>query len=215
MDFNDARREMVDCQIRTADVTNYSIIKAVLSTPKERFVPKNLESVAYSGSDLLIGRDRFILEPRTFAKMLELLDVTDKDLVLDIGPGYGYSTAVLACLAEAVVGIEEDFYAEKAQNNLSEQAIHNAIIYKGKLQDGSPNKDKVDALIIQGGVETIPFCLSDQVKIGGKIVAIFLDGARGECRLGSKTDLGVNWNFGFNALAPLLVQFQNEKKFVF
>ena len=214
-DFACARREMIDCQIRPADVTKYSILRALSQVPREKFVPKQLQSVAYSGTNLCIGPGRYLLEPRIFAKMLSVLKVTSKDLVLDIAPGLGYSSAVLAGLAEAVIGIETPYFADQAQEILSNESIDNAVVYEGKLADGLDSQGPFDALIIQGGVEELPTQLESQVKLGGRIVALFIDGVRAECWRGLRTMHGVDWNFCFNASVPVLKDFSKKQEFVF
>ena len=214
-DFFVARRQMIDCQIRTADVTKYSILEAMSKIAREKFVPTNLLSVAYSESNLNIGSGRYLLEPRVFAKMLDLLDVTPKDLVLDIASGYGYSCAVLASLAEAVVAIEDEYFAKQSQTILDKEAIHNALVYEGHLTQGLGKEESVDAIIIQGGIENFPDELEKQAKIGGRIVAIFIDGFKGSCWKGLRTEKGVDWSFGFDASAPVLTEFTKERQFTF
>jgi len=147
--------------------------------------------------------------------MLELLRVTSNDLVLDIGCGLGYSSAILSQIAEVVIALEEEFFFKNAQKLLSETSIENTVIYEGSLSDGINYEEKVDALIIQGGVETIPLNIQKQVKKGGRIVAIFLEDGKGECRLGIKKTNSIDWNYGFDAYAPLLGDFSIEKRFIF
>ena len=214
-DYFKARQYMVDCQIRPADVTNYSILKAFSSVAREKFVPNEYASIAYGETNIYLGKDRYLLEPRVFAKMLELLRVNSNDLVLDIGCGFGYSSAVLSQISEVVIALEEEFFFQNAQKLLSETAIENTVIYEGNLSDGINYDEKVDVLIIQGGIETIPSKIQEQVKNGGRIAAIFLAGAKGECRIGIKKTYGIDWNYGFDAYAPLLSDFSIEKKFIF
>ena len=214
-DYVKARREMVDCQIRTADVTNYSILKALSTVAREKFVPNEIASIAYGGTSLHLGKDRYLIEPRIFAKMLELLKVNSNDLVLDIGCGLGYSSAIISEMAELVIALEEEFFFKRAQKILSETSNDNTVIYEGKLSEGINYEEKVDALIIQGGIEKIPNKLKDQVKNGGRVVAIFVDGFKGECQLGIKKGEEIHWNYEFDAYAPLLKDFCIEKKFIF
>ncbi len=214
-DYSKARRDMVDCQIRTADVTNYSILHALSTVARERFVPNEYASIAYGETNIYLGKDRYLLEPRVFAKMLELLRVNSNDLVLDIGCGLGYSSAILSQIAEVVIALEDAFFFSSAQKLLSESSLNNTVIYEGNLADGINYEEQVDALIIQGGVETIPLNIQEQVKEGGRIVAIFLKGRKGECRLGIKKENSIDWNYGFDAYAPLLSDFSIEKRFVF
>ena len=99
------RRMMVDNQIRPSDVTKFPIIEAFLSIKREVFVPSENRDTAYVGEHIRIGNDRVILDPRTLAKMLDLADVNDSELVLDVGSAFGYSAAIIAHLAEAVVAL--------------------------------------------------------------------------------------------------------------
>ena len=108
IDYAAAREAMVDRQVRTADVTLYPIIDAMLAVPREDFVPLELRPVAYLGEHVPLAPGRVLLDPRVFAKLLDALNVGPRDLVLDVGCGLGYSTAVLARMAEAVVALEAD-----------------------------------------------------------------------------------------------------------
>src|SRR6056297_2704105 len=102
-DFATRRRMMVDTQVRPSDVTKFPIIEAMLTVPREEFVPNSLREAAYMGEHVDLGGGRVLLDPRILAKMLDALAVTPGDLVLDVGTATGYSAAVLAHLAEAVV----------------------------------------------------------------------------------------------------------------
>ncbi len=93
------RTMMVDTQVRPSDVTKFPIIDAMLTVRREAFVPQSKRNVAYVGENIDIGVGRVVLEPRTFAKMLDALDIQRSDVVLDIGCGLGYSSAVLAHMA--------------------------------------------------------------------------------------------------------------------
>ena len=214
-DFNQARREMVNCQIRTADVTNCSILKAFSKVAREKFVPSSSYSVAYGETNIHLGKDRYLLEPRIFAKMLELLKVNSNDLILDIGCGFGYSSAIISEMAELVISLEDEFFFKSAQKLLLEASADNTIVYEGKLSEGINYKEKVDALIIQGGVQTIPKKIKDQLKDGGRLVAIFINGFKGECRIGIKKEDQIIWNYGFDANVPVLDNFLKNEEFIF
>ena len=105
-DFVAARKAMVDCQVRPSDVTSYPIIAAMLAVPREEFVPRGARETAYLGEHITLAPGRALLDARSFGKMLEALNIQPSEMVLDIGCGYGYSTAVLAHIAEFVVGVE-------------------------------------------------------------------------------------------------------------
>ena len=136
-------------------------------------------------------------------------------MVLDLGWGVGYSTAVLARLAEFVVGVESDAArAELAQRNLSENNVDNAAIIAGQLTAGAAKSGPYDAIILQGAVVQVPAEILAQLKDGGRIGAIFAEGALGVVRIGLKTGGTVNWRFVFNAGAPVLAGFGAATGFV-
>lgn len=215
-DYQNRRTMMVDTQVRPSDVTKFPIIDALLSVPREDYVPDDKREAAYIGENIDIGDGRVLLEARTFAKMLEAAEVMPTDVVLDLGCGLGYSTAVLAQMADFVVAVEDDEgRAQEAQQTLSDHGIDNAAVFAGDLTVGAVKNGPYDVIMLQGAVEEIPAALSEQVKEGGRIVAIFAEGALGVVRVGRKIDGVINWRMSFNAGAPVLNGFTKEAAFSF
>lgn len=215
-DYAQRRTMMVDTQIRPSDVTKFPIIDAMLSVPREAFVPRSLREAAYVGENLELGRGRVVLEPRTLAKMLDALEINGNELVLDIGCALGYSAAVMARMAEAVVAVEEDAdLLSEAGNLLVENGADNVILHEGALSDGAAEHGPYDVITIQGAVETLPAVLEDQLKDGGRIACLFMEGALGVVRIGHKIDGRIHWRFAFNAGAPVLPGFQKSAEFAF
>ncbi|WP_090210317.1 protein-L-isoaspartate O-methyltransferase family protein [Yoonia litorea] len=205
---------MVDTQVRPSDVTKFPIIDAMLSVPREAYVPDSKREAAYIGENLQIDSDRVMLEPRTLAKMLEALNVQPSHVALDIGCGLGYSTAVLAQMCDFVVAVEdEEGRAQEAQSILSDQGVDNAAVMSGPLAEGAAKSGPYDIITIQGGVEDVPQALTDQLREGGRIACVFLEGTLGVVRVGHKLDGVVNWRFAFNASAPILAGFEKAKVF--
>lgn len=216
IDFAAAREAMVDRQVRTADVTLYPIIEALLAVPREEFVPAAWRPVAYLGDHVPIAPGRVLLDPRVFAKLLDALNPGPSDLVLDVGCGYGYSTAVLGRMAEAVVALEEDpGLAAEAERLLAAQSVDNAVVQTGPLAAGDPGHGPFDAVIVEGAVEAVPEAIVAQVKPGGRVAAIFAVGAGGQARLGLRTEAGLTWRRLFDATAPVLPGFAATKAFEF
>ena len=214
-DFQTARVAMVDCQIRPADVTHYNIIDAMLKIPREDFFPGSLREIAYVGEHIRISDERYILDPRIIAKMLNLVNVNGSDLVLDVAGCFGYTASILSHFAQAVVMIEEPVFATEAERILVEQSIDNMIVKSGPLVKGANDYGPYDVVIIEGGVSFVPNDIVEQLKIGARIATIFINGAVGECRIGFKAVDGINWRFGFYAVAPVLKEFKSPNKFVF
>ena len=207
-DFATRRVMMVDTQVRPSDVTKFPIIEAMLSVPREVFVPSARREAAYMGENIDIAPGRVVLEPRTLAKLLDALDIQPGELVLDLGCGLGYSTAVIARLCDAVVAVEEDAdLAAEAQRTLSAEGVDNAAVVVGALAAGDARHAPFDVITLQGGVEVVPQALLDQLKEGGRIGAVFMEGALGTARIGYKIDGVVSWRQVFNASAPVLPGF--------
>ncbi len=215
-DLSDARQTMVDCQVRPSDVTQYAIIDAMLRVPREVFAPKSLRDIAYADSEVALGNGRALLPPRTFAKMLEAARPGPTDLVLDLAPGSGYSTAVLAHCTGMVIGIEpaEDL-AKSAGDALTSLEIDNAVISAGDAAAGDPGHGPFDVIFVNGAVEVVPTTLTDQLKDGGRLVAIFRENGADKCRVLVRAGDAVASRYAFDASAPLLPGFEAAPGFVF
>jgi len=205
---------MVDTQVRPSDVTKFPIIDAMLSVPREAFVPDACREVAYAGENLVLTGNRVMLEPRTLAKMLDELDIQPDELALDLGCGVGYSSAIIARMAEAVIAVEEDpTLSADAQTILVENGADNVAVVEAALAEGAPQHGPYDVITIQGGVAEVPAAILEQLKDGGRIAALFMEGALGTCRIGYKSGGTVSWHFAFNAAAPLLKGFERTPSF--
>ncbi len=219
VDYATLRRVMVDTHVRPSDVTKFPVIDAMLSVPRELYVPEDKTAVAYVGENLDMAPSRVLLDPRTLAKMLDWLDLRAGEAVLDIGCGLGYSTAVIARMVEAVVGVEEiPGMAEQAEAILAAQGVDNASVIAAPLVDGAPRHGPYDVLILQGGIDTLPDALIAQVRPGGRIAALFMDGPLGVCRIGHRAHADtpgapVSWRDAFNAAAPVLPGFARKRSF--
>lgn len=213
-DFQQRRVTMVDTQVRPSDVTKFPIIDAMLTVPRELYVPADKREAAYMGENLELSPARVMLEARTLAKFLDALNIQPGEMVLDLGAGLGYSTAVIARLAEAVIGVEEDeTLAAEAQRRLAEEGVDNAHVLAGPLAAGSARHAPYDVIMVEGAVERMPQAVLDQLKEGGRIGAIFMEGALGVARLGRKSEGRVDWRFLFNAAAPVLPGFAETRGF--
>ncbi|MBF9044061.1 methyltransferase domain-containing protein [Rhodobacterales bacterium HKCCE4037] len=215
-DQTQRRITMVDTQVRPSDVTKFPILDAMLSVPRDVYVPDAKRDLAYIDTPIDLGGGRQLLDARAIAKLLEALTPSPSDLVLEIGCATGYTTALLARMAEAVVALEEDEHlAHDAETTLSDQGVDNAAVVTGALAEGSAKHGPFDMVMIFGGVQTMPAAIIDQLKDGGHIAAIFMNGAVGEARVGVKSSGRISWRMAFNATAPILPGFEKAPSFAF
>ena len=213
-DYAQRRTFMVDTQVRPSDVTKFPIIDAMLSIPREVYTPRDKREAAYVGENIEFAPGRVMLEPRTLAKMLDALAITRGELVLDIGVGYGYSAAVIASMAEAVVAVEDDAdRVSEAQGALSDNGADGVIMQEGALNAGAPEHGPYDVIVIEGGIAQLPAAIADQLKEGGRIAALFMEGELGTVRIGHKRHGEITWRFSFNAAAPVLPGYELATEF--
>ena len=207
---------MVDGQIRPNRVVDERIGEALMAVPRERFVPKALRSVAYVDEDVPLGRGRYLLEPRVFARMLQDAAIAAGDEVLDIGCATGYSTAVLARLATAVVAVESDQeMVGRAEQLLTELEVDNAAVVHGALADGYDAQAPYDVIFVNGATERPLEALQAQLAEGGRMVALERVGNVGQAVLYRRHGDVVGRRVLFDAQVPVLPGFEREAKFAF
>ena len=218
-DYAVQRSNMVESQVRPADVTDRRIIRAMLEIPREAFAPGAAKPMSYMDAHLSVGEggtQRFLLAPRILAKLIHSLDVDEDAAVLDVGCASGYSTAILAMLARRVVGVEPDAeLAELARKTLAAQGIENATVLTGGVTAGAPDEGPFDAILINGSMARRPEELFDQMKDGGRLAAILAEGRVGKAMLWRRRGAIVDGRSIFDAGAPALVAFQKAAGFVF
>ena len=169
----DARRLMVEGQVRTADVTDADLLDAMLTLPRERFLPPALAPLAYLDSDVAIAKGRALLKPMVLAKLIQAARVRSDDRVLDVGCGTGYSAAVLARLASAVIALEQDTeLARQAKQALAAVGAQVEVVI-GSLTAGWPAGGPYDVILLDGATEIAPEALGRQLKPDGRLVGIY------------------------------------------
>lgn len=185
MDTAKARKHMVDSQVRPNDVTDFALQGAMLKLPRERFVPADKRALAYVEQDVPLFDGRWLLKARDFSKLINEANIQKDDLVLDIGCGFGYSTAVLSKLASVVVAVEEDEkVASDASERIGELGLDNAVVMQNALTEGCPAQAPYDVIVIAGGVETNLEPLLKQLKEDvGRLVTIKMDGPVGHAMI--------------------------------
>ncbi len=221
-DYAKLREIMVASQIRPNRVTNPLLLKALLSEPREAYLPDVLKPLAYiDGSiDLGIGfptaRGRYLMAPMVLAQLIQLARPQPGESVLDVACATGYSTAILSRLCQRVVGLEENAeLADFAATALAQGGVKNARIVRGPHRAGAPQDGPFDLILFNGAIAEPPEAHFGQLAKGGRLVAITENGVDYKASVyeiitGAPRRLTV-----FDASAPLLPGFERKPSFVF
>lgn len=209
-----ARFNMVETQIRPADVTDPQVLAAMNAVPRERFVPSAAVALAYADVPVQIAPGRYLLDPRSFAKLLQLAEIGPEDRVLDVGCGTGYSAAVLARLAGKVIALEQDADLVRVASGLLANAVGKVEVVQGGLIEGVKGQAPYDVIFVNGAVEQVPESLLGQLAEGGRLVTFLKDGqSRAWLFLKEKGQVGKRPDF--DADVPVLAGFRKAVGFVF
>jgi protein-L-isoaspartate(D-aspartate) O-methyltransferase len=217
MNYEAARRHMVDSQVRPNDVTDLRIQNAMETTPHEIFVPTEMRDQVYVEREVEYAPGRRLLRARDFAKLVDIADIRANDVVLNAVCGSGYSTAIIATLAEMVVSLEyDDDLAASAQENLNSLGFSNAAVLTGDPARGAPKQGPFDVIFIGGAIERRPDALLEQLTEGGRLATILRED--GVSRGGVYVRSGEAFSFTptFDAASSAVLSgFEKPKAFVF
>ena len=214
-DYAAQRLNMVESQVRTSDVLDVRIQEAMRTIPRERFVPAAKQALAYADSVVEVVPGRFLLDPRTFAKLAELAEILPTDRILDVGCASGYSTAVLARIGREVVGLEEDAELVRVAAELLPQLGLSARVVQGRLADGWKAGAPYDLIFVNGAAEAVPDALLAQLAEDGRLVVVLRNGPQGRAHLFVREHGRAGSRPDFDASVPVLSGFQKAKGFVF
>ncbi len=221
-DFATARKNMVYSQIAPNQVTDLRVLGAMRDVPREIFLPASKQAGAYIDQDIKLAEsgkgaaNRYMMEPRVLARLLQAAEIKPDDAVLDIGCGTGYSSAVIGRLAASVISLEVNTgLAESATSILSDFGSDNAVVVTGELIDGYAEEAPYDVIVLQGAVELIPDALFDQLKDGGRLVAVLQQQGVGHATVYTRAGDSVSGRAIFDAGINPLPGFERRKDFVF
>lgn len=207
---------MVDAQVRANDVADPRIHAAMFAVPREHFVPAAKRGFAYAEVPLEVSPKRYLLDPRTFAKMVQMAEIRPHDRILDIGCATGYSTAVLARLGAEVIALEQDAdLVRLASEILAIEGSPHVTVVQGGLVEGVKGQAPYDVILINGAVETVPDALFAQLAEGGRLVAVIQENSAGRATLFVKQNSRIGSWPGFDAGVPPLAGFRKAVGFVF
>jgi protein-L-isoaspartate(D-aspartate) O-methyltransferase len=166
-----ARQKMVESQLRARGISDPRVLGAMLKVPRHEFVPETLRDEAYEDHPLPIGDGQTISQPFVVALMLESLQVSPKDKVLEVGTGSGYATALLAELAAQVFSIERHpALADRARAVLKVLGYSNVQVVTGDGSLGLPHSAPFDAILVSAAALDVPGTLITQLREGGRMI---------------------------------------------
>jgi protein-L-isoaspartate(D-aspartate) O-methyltransferase len=214
MDYADARRRMVDGQIRPNKVTDPRLLEALADLPRERFLPPPLRARAYVDDDVPLARGRAMMEPMVLARMVQLLSPRPGDRALVVGAGTGYGAAVLARMGAAVTAVEDDADLAAAARDAFADCLPPAAV---RLADTLPPEgESFDAILVEGEVPAVPERISGLLAEGGRLSAVLGGGRRtGTAVLAQRLGGALTVTPVFDCAVAALPAFAPPARFVF
>ncbi|EWY42238.1 protein-L-isoaspartate O-methyltransferase [Skermanella stibiiresistens SB22] len=216
-DYSAARHNMVEGQVRPNKVTDHALVEAMSNIPRELFVPKASRGFAYVDEDIPVAKGRYLIEPMVIARLLQEARVKPNDIVLDLGCGTGYASAILSRMAATVVALEEDAeLSARADGTLRELGVDNVVLVQGPLIEGHAKQAPYDVILIHGAVAEVPAAILEQLAEGGRLVTVVSpDGRMGQARIFQRTGKVETGRILFDAATPLLPGFEPKPVFQF
>ena len=217
--FSTARQKMVDGQVRTTDVTDRRILDAMLTVPREAFVPTTRQALAYLDLDLDVSEGavkRYLIKPALTGKLLQAAEIGEDDNVLVVGCATGYLAALIAKLARQVTATECDSaLAAKAKDACAAIGLTNVTCKAGACADGDSAAAPYDVIVLNGATEVTPEGLFGQLREGGRLVGVSAESRPSRAMIVTRSHGEFGYRPLFDAAAPVLPGLERAAAFVF
>ncbi|ENO89769.1 protein-L-isoaspartate O-methyltransferase family protein [Thauera linaloolentis] len=172
MNFEKARFNMVEQQIRPWEVLDQNVLDLLMTVKREEYVPASARALAFADVEIPIGCGQVMLKPVIEGKVLQALQPSKSDSVLEIGTGSGFFAALLAARCEWVRTLEiEPELVKLASANLARNGVENVVVVQGDGIDGWAERAPYDVIVVSGGLQYVPQALLEQLKVGGRLFA--------------------------------------------
>lgn len=215
--YAQARDNMVLSQLLPNKVFSGAILKIMARLPREEFVPRSLSHLCYADDAVKVLKNRYLLSPMVFGRLVQEANIQKEETILDIGFGTGYSSILFSFLCRKVISLESDkSLVTRLKNTLLEYEVLNVYPVYGSLRKGWKEEAPYDVIFIEGTVQDIPPIIMDQVKEGGRIVTMQEQGFSAFPHALVLTRNTGNWTrkYPFEAATPCLEEFTVDKRFI-
>jgi protein-L-isoaspartate(D-aspartate) O-methyltransferase len=215
--FADARKCMVDSQIRPNRVMDPRVLSAMRTLPREQFLPPNVQALAYADQDVPLGNGRFLMEPMVFARLLQAANLRDNERVLVVAAGTGYGSAVLAACGCRVMALEEDPALLAIARSVLPVEAQAVTLVSGPLAAGWPSHAPYDLILVEGAVPEIPPTLAAQThqETGRILAAIHRPGQITRAVMAEATAFGRGITPLFDCATPPIPSLRRSAVFAF
>ena len=217
MNIEQARHNMIEQQIRPWDVLDQLVLKQILRTPREDFVPAAYRKAAFTDMMLPIGHEQLMMEPKLEGRMLQALAIKPHEKALEVGTGSGYVTALLAGMASQVISVEIIAeLQEQAKARLAKHGIKNVTLEVGDAARGWDAYQPYDVIAVTGSLPMLPQSLKENLQIGGRLFAIVGEAPAMEATLVTRINAN-EWREEvlFETMVPPLLSTDNVQHFEF
>ena len=216
-DYAQARKTMVDNQLRTSGITDRRLLAAMGEVPREEFVPAEHRTLAFSDLEIPLGHGECMWQPKLEARVLQELSIRKTDRVLEVGTGSGYLTALLAHRGAEVHSVEIDAaLAETGRRNLERHGADNIVLETGDAARGWPQRAPYDAIVLTGSTPVLPAAFLEQLAPGGRLFAVVGEAPAMTARLVVRGELGgQRANDLFETVIRPLVNAERPSRFKF
>jgi protein-L-isoaspartate(D-aspartate) O-methyltransferase len=212
-----ARFNMVEQQIRPWQVLDPAVLHTLQHMARELFVPSAYQALAYTDTEIPLGHGQSMVAPRIDARLLHDVNLKPTDKVLEIGSGSGYLTALLADRSQYVVSLEMNPQLHaNARENLQRAGVTNVDLRLADGSSGAADAGPFDAIVLGGSVHEVPQALLQQLKVGGRLIAIVGEEPVMQATLYTRISQGV-WDHRalWDTFAPRLLGFTEPSRFHF
>ena len=216
MDFERARFNMIEQQIRPWNVLDPGVLDLLRQVPREQFVTPPQRSLAFADLSIPLDHDQVMMQPKVEARLIQALALSRQDRVLEIGTGSGYLTALLAASAASVVSVEiYSALSLQAGARLQNAGFDTVDLKVGDAANGWPDGQPYDAIIITGSLPILPTPFLEALAPGGRLVAIIGEAPAMEALLYHKTSTGLLMTSLFDTVLPPLINTPKKDTFIF